>query len=121
MTPTPLKELFRSIRASKTEALRDPTTHKWVPQLGGYLRVGPLQTFGTFPAARCYPPAGTTHKTWHALQPPNGHPPIEFLWSETTKTWITDDRRSNRLGYAPEYLSSHGWTYLVKLAGPSHG
>lgn len=98
------------IVSTKTAAMREPAAHKLVPGIG-YVRLAQPQGFGRFPQDQCHPPMGTVERSFHMLMPPGGAAPIVFRW--VAQCWVNDDPKSNRLGYRPEYLSSHGWVYLA--------
>lgn len=104
---------------SANQAMAKPSEHIFVPGMG-YARIGELkplkgqkQIFGMLPTNLCYPAAGARDKSWHALQPPGDAKPICFQWLTGAKEWfrLNTHGTSRRLGFSPEYLSSHGWTY----------
>lgn len=101
-------------RATAAEAKRNPRAHAFLPKVG-YLQVGELTNQGSFPTGNCNPPVPVQDGSWHSLNPPGGGPPVTFQW--VSLSWVRLDNRSQRLGYAPGYLSSHGWAY----GGPATG
>ena len=100
-------------------AVRDPAAHRFV-RGAGYFNVGRMQNRPehTAPAYQCFAPGGTQDRTWHALQPPGGRPPINFRWHADSRQWFRRDGRAHRLGFNAEYLSRAGWTYLRATNGP---
>lgn len=105
-------------QSSLGAAMRSPATHVFLPRRG-YFDLGPLPPLQghTHPADRANPPAGTRDRSWHALQPPGGHPPITFRWHAGVATWVRRDSRAKRLGFKTEYLSKAGWVYLRPANG----
>ena len=97
----------------KQTAMKNPASHVLVPGVG-YVKVGP-QPLGSFPGGRCNPPPGVPEDTVHFLLPSyHGGDPVAFHWAKGY--WFPNDLKATRLGFTPEYLSSHGWAYVEAAA-----
>jgi hypothetical protein len=78
----------------------------------GYVYAGTLRTPSTGVTGLCTPPNGTADGTVHLIAPPQGGPAQAFTWNATLKLWMTTSALSKRLGFPPDYLSRHGWSYV---------
>lgn len=96
-------------------AMRDPVNHVFIPEVG-YARANKELPHGPVKGARCEAPTPPEHGSRHLLQPQKPHEPLFSTWNDAAKCWMFVGGR--RLGFKPDYLASHGWTYL-RAAPPS--
>lgn len=90
-------------------ALRDPASHVFMPGVG-YLRLPKISGYGPLPQHQCNPPKDVVEGDWYKLKPSGGAEPITFQW--ISNCWVRVQKDTKRLGYPPEYLSSHGWSFI---------
>ena len=100
----------------RAAALADPTMHALVPEVGYVRARGPLPP-GPVRGASCAAPGKPEDGSRHLLQPPGPLEPLFATWSAAAGAWLFVGGR--RLGFTPEYLASHGWTY--SRAAPMNG
>lgn len=117
MSKYQVPESAKIIRTQRHVALRNPSEHVFVPQVG-YVKVPALTQMGRASRGNCNAHSNTEDGSWHCLKIPSGATYITFQW--IAKHWVRIDPSSNRLGFTPEYLSSHGWIYMGKASG-RHG
>lgn len=104
------------------KAAQSPTTHRFDVRRRQYLEYLPTEVLieGGCWRKLCDPPLGTADGSLHRLRSPRGKL-VDFQWRKRGRVWMALDlMRSNRLGYLPTYLSSHGWVYTGPTPPETH-
>ena len=92
----------------QAQALRDPANHIFRPGTG-HLRAAKPLPMGALKGTTCAADA-PKDGTRHLLQPPYDHESLFATWHAASGCWLFVGGR--RLGFTPDYLASHGWSYL---------
>lgn len=100
------------IRVHYEKASKQKMSHAFIHGMG-YVYVGPLQVRNHV-SAGLKPPPEADHGSLHWVMTPQGAR-LQMRWDKVNGVWEHPHNRAlgNRLGWTPEYLGSHNWTYKL--------
>jgi len=93
----------------RSAAMKDPANFAFIPDIGYARPTKPLPK-GPVKDGNCAAPFPPEDGSRHLIKPPGNHEALFATWHAKSGVWLFVGGR--RLGFTPDYLASHGWTYL---------
>lgn len=92
------------------QAMTSPDTHLFMPGIG-YVNMLTAPPLAAGARGKCNPPSNVVDMSWHTLKPAAG-PDKTFQWVARNQAWLRVEIGALRIAFSPDYLSSHGWSYM---------